>query len=131
LGRRWKRRAGIVLATAAAAVLVFSQQAQASTNVGWLWTGDAGGAVFFDADLNGEPGIEKVTVCDEWADGRGVVAYLIHGSTLVELKDPSYDLKCVSLAKNMFVEETKVTVEVCEYADGNYFINCEAEYAYA
>lgn len=49
----------------------------APKNVGWLYTQSATGAVFFDADLAGYSSYEKITVCDNKSDGRGIRASLV------------------------------------------------------
>jgi hypothetical protein len=90
--------------------------ALASQNVGWLYSIDGGGAVFFDADLNGELGIEKITVCDNKTDGRGGEAEVTSDIDSWLVADPSHDGKCVVYQGNLFPEETWVTVRVWEYA---------------
>jgi hypothetical protein len=117
----WKRAAAMTSAATLAAVLGAAAPAYASKNVGWLYTLDYSGAVFFDADLNGVAGVEKITVCDNVADGYGVGAFVAPLDDLdpvVTVYDPSSDGSCESVAYNMFKEETPVTVQVWNYRHG-------------
>lgn len=113
----------VAVAVATATVGLGAQAAHASTNSGWVYTADSSGAVYFDADLNGYPGYEKITVCDNKADGRGVRADVIgydgDGLTTKTVSDPSDDGHCASIQGNFFLEETRVSVVVYEYWDGN------------
>lgn len=94
-------------------------QAQASQNSGWIYTSNQSGAAFFDADLNGYPGVEKVTVCDNRSDGRGITAEVSgrdgSGSVWVFVSDPSNDGRCESIEGNFFLEDTPVGIVVYEY----------------
>src|SRR5262249_55625067 len=130
------RRLTLIGAVAAVAVLSFSSQAQASTNSGWIYTKSGSGAAFFDADLNGSPGYEKVTVCDNKSDGRGIRAVVQAPSSgqdggdyeYYDIRDPSNDGHCSYEGGDMFKEEEFVSMEVCEYWHVNgtlYFDNCE------
>ena len=111
--------AGIVAMSA----MGFATQAQASQNSGWVYTSNQSGAVYFDADLNGHPGLEKITVCDNTTDGRGTQALLIGkkdgGSTAEFENDPSHDGQCESRTGDFFTEETDVSVGVWEYWGDN------------
>ncbi|MEJ3744028.1 hypothetical protein WEI85_12120 [Actinomycetes bacterium KLBMP 9797] len=116
---RWIRNASIVTGALVAVLVGAGAPAEASANVGWLYTINAGGAVFFDADLNGEPGIEKITVCDNKSDGRGIMAEVSQsywGGNSYIVVDPSNDGRCDSWAANFFVEDTQVQISVWEYA---------------
>ncbi|WP_461006384.1 hypothetical protein [Streptomyces capparidis] len=118
------RRLSLLAGVTAAVIFGAAPPAAAAPpeNVGWLYTETRTGAVFFDADLEGYPSYEKITVCDNWTDGRGIEAYL-QGSPpsnpdgLVDytFQDPSNDGKCRSWATNYFADGTRVYVEVCEY----------------
>ncbi|MEH1165386.1 hypothetical protein V6V47_08360 [Micromonospora sp. CPCC 205539] len=126
---RWLRKAAIIPAVAALAVLGTGTQASASSNLGWWYTfsgtGFSTSGAFFDGDLNGYPGVEKITVCDNESDGRGVVAMAestVSGTTYW-VYDQSNDGKCSSASSNMFPEEEWIYVEVCEYAGSNRY-NC-------
>ena len=115
---RWIRNASVFGGVLAAVLAGAGTPALASQNVGWLYSIDGGGAVFFDADLNGEPGIEKITVCDNKTDGRGVEAEVtsILGNDSWLVADPSHDGKCVAYQGNLFKEDTWVAVRIWEYA---------------
>ncbi|MFJ6088261.1 hypothetical protein ACIQI8_43595 [Streptomyces sp. NPDC092369] len=111
--------AGIVAMSA----MGFATQAQASQNSGWVYTSNQSGAVYFDADLNGYPGLEKITVCDNKTDGRGTDALVTgkKGDTSIGeyLNDPSNDGHCESRTGDFFTEETAVGVGVWEYWGDN------------
>lgn len=115
---RWMRNASVFGGALVTVLVGAGAPAEASTNVGWLYTINAGGAIFFDADLNGEPGIEKITVCDNKSDGRGVWGEVQEhwGGDLIAVSDPSNNGRCESWSGNYFTEETGVTVRVWEYA---------------
>lgn len=126
-GMQFVRRLSVFMAVMAAVVLGLSTQANAADppkNVGWLYTLTNSGAVFFDADLAGSPSYEKITVCDNVADGRGIVGF-IEGTdpngdsptdnVRYEFKDPSSDGNCRSWATNYFADGYRVFVQVCEY----------------
>ncbi|MET7671570.1 hypothetical protein [Micromonospora luteifusca] len=135
-----KRSFKLGLAAASAAAVIFGTSApvQASSNLGWLYTVGASGGVFFDADLNGYPNVEKITVCDNKSDGRGLIGRLYfdgitgNGDGLIDwIKDPSNDGACTSMAYNMIAEETPVKVEVCEYMGSSERLNCAIGFARA
>ncbi|WP_129843522.1 hypothetical protein [Streptomyces sp. RFCAC02] len=118
------RRLGMVAGVAAAAVLATATQANAQAapqNVGWLYTGNGSGAVFFDADLAGYASQEKITVCDNTANGWGIEA-VVQGTSpsgvekFVTLRDPSSDGHCASVHANYFADGYFVWVTVYEYA---------------
>ncbi|WP_433472486.1 hypothetical protein ACQPZP_26810 [Spirillospora sp. CA-142024] len=121
------RRFGLFAAVMAVMVFWGGTQAGAAEpphNVHWLYTLSGSGAVFFDADLAGYPSYEKITVCDNTTDQRGIVAYLEgtdpNGDEPTDpagyvFKDPSNDGQCHSWATNYFADGYRVFVEVCEY----------------
>ncbi|MGW3960752.1 hypothetical protein ACWED2_13125 [Amycolatopsis sp. NPDC005003] len=123
--KRWARRSGVLAAAVTAGVLGAGAQAQAELppkNVGWLYTVGKSGAVFFDADLAGYPSEEKITVCDNKTDGRGIAATIRgvpsggpYGASWTFTFDPSNDGKCVSTHENFFADGYAVTVHVNEY----------------
>ncbi|MEH0549181.1 hypothetical protein QA802_40895 [Streptomyces sp. B21-105] len=94
-------------------------QAQASQNSGWIYTSNQSGAVYFDADLNGDPGVEKITVCDNTSDGRGITAEVRGedgtGPVVWIVSDPSNNGNCEHIQGNFFLEETPVQLVVYEY----------------
>jgi hypothetical protein len=103
-----------------AVVLGVGAQAHAQAaphNVGWLYTASGSGAVFFDADVAGYPSQEKITVCDNRSDNRGIKAVVagMDTSGIEIVKDPSNDGGCASLQGNLFPDGYRVEVEVCEY----------------
>ncbi|WP_240796251.1 hypothetical protein [Streptomyces sp. RFCAC02] len=114
---------------AAVAALTFGTGGQASAavpphNVGWLYTASGSGAAFFDADLDGWPSFEKVTVCDNTSDGRGVVVTLVgtapNGDNMfVITRDPSNNGSCTADSGNLFADGYYVYVTVCEYWGDN------------
>ncbi|NUP42985.1 MAG: hypothetical protein HOY76_39695 [Streptomyces sp.] len=117
---RLMRSAALVTAAVAAATLgLGAQAAQASSNSGWVYTANNSGAVYFDADLNGYPGLEKITVCDNKSDGRGIEAVVTgydgDGQISYVLDDPSNDGHCASASGNFFLEDTSVSIVVYEY----------------
>lgn len=114
----WNRRAGTVLAAAAAGVLLVSGTAYASdTSVsvadgsGWAsWT------------ENGD----SLRVCDTEPDGWGVRGYIYrpnsgdpaNGTVLMKASDPKYDDDCVAVSVN--VDETiRLSIKVCNYKDSS------------
>jgi hypothetical protein len=120
----------LLTAVLVAVVLGISGQAQASQNSGWIYTVGGSGAVYFDADLNGYPYYEKITVCDNKSDGRGIYAvvsgYQYDSASSwhdVSLRDPSNDGNCAALWDDYFWEEYTVYITVCEYA-GTELYNC-------
>ena len=130
LSMRWLRRATFVAVATTAAVVGVSAQAQASLNAGWIFTlngnGYSANGAFFDADLHGYAGIEKLTVCDNESDGRGVrasVSVVGDDNFVVQVVDPSHDGHCASTAFDMFKEESPLLLTVCEYA-GSKEYNC-------
>jgi hypothetical protein len=119
---RWLRRFGLV--AAAVATLLFGLAAQAEAagphNVGWLYTQGRSGAVFFDADLAGYPSYEKITVCDNKTDERGIIAEVTGYDTAwdpiyVSVRDPSNNGHCEAQWDNYFADGFPVYVTVCEY----------------
>jgi len=124
--KRWARRLSVLAAVVVAGFLGAGAQAQAAVpkNVGWLYTQGSSGAVFFDADLAGYPSEEKITVCDNKTDGRGIAAQALGTNpdgilTLVSIKDPSNDGNCVSGHANYFADGYAVSVHVYEYWGDN------------
>src|SRR5882757_8358081 len=102
------RSAAVVVGLTAAVTLGLGTQAQASTNSGWVYTLGSSGAAYFDADLNGYAGVEKITVCDNESDGRGIRARVTgqdgDGTYYFYVSDPSNDGTCVSTQYNYFLE---------------------------
>lgn len=115
---RWILSMSLFAGAVAAVLASAAAPAEASDNVGWLYTVNGGGAIFFDADLNGQPGVEKITVCDNKSDGRGVMGEVEvwGGGDSAVVGDPSNDGKCNSITGDFFKEETLVVVRVWEYA---------------
>jgi len=116
----------VVAATVAALTFGVSTQAEATSpphNIGWLYTQSKSGAAFFDADLAGYPSYEKITVCDNKSDGRGIVAYVSgwqynFGSydwVTLSFRDPSNDGDCEAQWDNYFLDGYVVDLTVCEY----------------
>lgn len=94
-----------------------AQAAAPPRNVGWLYVEGGGGAAFFDADLEGHPGWEKITVCDNASNRRGVGVHVYGDLGQDEgIVDPSNDGRCVSIEGNMFPDGYGVDVHVYEYA---------------
>ncbi|MGW2327429.1 hypothetical protein ACWC5C_16875 [Streptomyces sp. NPDC001700] len=117
------RKASIVAGIAVIATMGLAPQAQASKNSGWIYTSNQSGAAFFDADLNGQPGVEKITVCDNRSDGRGVRVEVSgrdgSGSVWIFKSDPSNNGRCESIQGNFFLEDTAVGIVVYEYWGDN------------
>lgn len=126
---RWLRRSGVLTAAIAVITLVMTAPAQAAeppANVGWVYTTSGSGAVFFDADLAGYPSYEKITVCDNRSDGRGIEAVIVGGPNWAQgeiVSDPSNNGKCVAAQGNFFSDGYEVHVQICEYW-GNEYANC-------
>jgi hypothetical protein len=126
--KQWAKRSGVLVAAIAAVVLGAGAQAQAAEgphNVGWLYTVGKSGAVFFDADLAGYPSEEKITVCDNKTDERGVAAIVTGtpaagpwGANELYIYDPSNNGECESIHANIFADGYAVTVHVFEYWNG-------------
>lgn len=122
---RWLWRSSLLASTVVAAISVVGAPAHATVppkNVGWLYLDGGVGAAFFDADLAGYPSYEKITVCDNKANGRGVVVTVYGDNYGAEwVADPSNDGHCASIQGNMFPDGYGVTVFVNEYkGDVNY-----------
>jgi hypothetical protein len=117
----WTRRSILFSAVTAVTLLGAATPALASTNSGWVYTTNDYGAVYFDADLNGYPGLEKITVCDNESNGWGIEARVIapddeeHDAAWT-VKDPTNDGKCVAIEGNLFVEEMTIEIWVREYS---------------
>jgi hypothetical protein len=119
----WSGRLSTVAALAATIVFGAAAQTQATVpphNVGWLYTTTHSGAVFFDADFAGHPSEEKVTVCDNKSDGRGIRASVggldphDHFPISWAIVDPSNDGHCVSFHCNCYADGYAVEVDVME-----------------
>jgi hypothetical protein len=122
----WSGRLSTVAALAATIVFGAAEQTQATVppqNVGWLYTTSHSGNVFFDADLAGHPSEEKITVCDNKSDGRGIRAVVWgispveppHHLNVAHVEDPSNDGHCASIHGNFFADGYTVQVHVWEY----------------
>ena len=115
----WGRKLAVTAVATGVAVFGTGTQAFASKNVGWFYTLNYRDAVFFDADLNGYPGIEKITVCDNTTDKMGTRAVIRNRNTLedeVTITDPSNNGQCASGEWNMWTEETPLNIWVFNYA---------------
>jgi hypothetical protein len=119
---RWIRRGSVMAAVLATVVFGAGTQAHAAPprNVGWLYTLSRSGAVFFDADLAGHPSFEKITVCDNKTDGRGIESKIVQwvgDDRYIEVisQDPSNNGDCEAFQGNYFADGYDVYVEVCEY----------------
>lgn len=115
---RWPRRTAVFGGAVVAVVGGVAAPATASENLSWLYTVNKGGAIFFDADLNGQAGVEKITLCDKKSDGRGVAATITDVEDNLEyyLVDRSNDDECTVYQGNLFKEDTRVQVAIWEYA---------------
>ncbi|TDB76100.1 hypothetical protein [Micromonospora sp. KC723] len=112
------RRIAAVAAVTAVAVVGAGTPAFASRNVGWFYTSNGRDAVFFDADLAGHPGYEKITVCDNTTDGMGTRAIIRNQNNLddeVLISDPSNNGHCESFQWDMWPEETPLNIWVLNY----------------
>ncbi|MFI0451482.1 hypothetical protein [Actinomadura sp. 6N118] len=111
-----RKTVSIALATVTA-TFVLASPAAASRNLGWLYTDNRGGAVFFDADLNDTAGLEKITVCDNASNGWGVRAVVddFDGVGSYTVEDPSNDGHCKAIQGQFFTEEHRIDVMVYEY----------------
>lgn len=128
---RMALRALLAVVAALATMLATTMPAQAadpSQNIGWLYTTDSGpgGGAYFDADSNGWPNYEKLTVCDNKPNGMGVIAYVwAYGTnSSYYVVDPSDDHVCNDINFDMWSEGTLVEMQVCEYAAGTYDYYC-------
>jgi hypothetical protein len=124
----WSGRLSTVAALAATIVFGAAAQTQATAppkNVGWLYTTSHSGAVFFDADFAGHPSEEKITVCDNKSDGRGIeVEVLGYVEASFYLEDPSNDGHCASSHGNYFKDGWEVHVHVYEvWGNGSHRAN--------
>ncbi|MEJ3749699.1 hypothetical protein WEI85_41385 [Actinomycetes bacterium KLBMP 9797] len=116
---RWLWRSSLLASAVVATIAGVGAPAQATVppkNVGWLYTVGNGGAAFFDADLAGHPGWEKITVCDNVANSRGV-GVAVYGDLGQEhgILDPSSERPCASMQGNLFPDGYGVAVHVFEY----------------
>lgn len=119
----WKRRAGTVLAAAAAGVMVTAGAANAAD--GGVWVADRSGYATWVE--NGD----TLKVCDEAGDGWGVRGYIYrpyagdpgNGTVLIKANDPSYNGECFALSKD--IDETiPISIKVCNY-QGASIIYCQ------
>ncbi|MEV0228662.1 hypothetical protein [Nonomuraea sp. NPDC050786] len=123
--RRWHGTA-MVLAAASALVLGGTTPSHASQNSGWVYVGqgtassNTGGA-YFDADFNGYPNWEKITVCDNSSNGWGVGVDIspYYPSGVKTVKDGSDDGHCADEQNDFWPEEKNVTICVYEYRYGS------------
>ncbi|GAA2460618.1 hypothetical protein GCM10010405_51240 [Streptomyces macrosporus] len=88
--------------------------AEPPRNVGRLYTVGSSGAVFFDADLADHSSMEKITVCDNKSDGRGIVATVTGtdprgGGMAVILRNPSNNGSCTADYDNLFADGSTCT----------------------
>jgi hypothetical protein len=134
---RRRLASAVAAATVTTTLAVFGgvsgAQAADSQNVGWLYTVGAGGAVFFDADLAGYTGYEKITVCDNNSNGKGVKALVREygGSESKTVSDPSNDGHCAAVQGNFIPDGEKVEVRVWEYNADDPYQNEAWAYGYA
>jgi hypothetical protein len=124
----WGWRSGLLASAIVAIVGVAGAPAQATVpprNVGWLYTTNNAGAVFFDADLAGHSGWEKITVCDNYAPDGAIIEARIDSDANVSqwFQDTSRNGHCTAYAGNFFSDGYAVTVYVYEYSgqSANYF----------
>jgi hypothetical protein len=131
------RRLALLSTVLVATILGAATPALASpVNIGWVYTTNRGGAAYFDADLNGYPSFEKITVCDNMSNGRGVRVYVNYYNAentvdSVVVSDPSNDGHCESVQGNFFIEEQRIYLMVYEYAGSDEYINWESGYGVA
>ncbi|TDC35222.1 hypothetical protein [Micromonospora sp. KC213] len=99
----------------ALSLVVAVTPAQASTNIGWLYTQNAAGKAFFDADVAGWEGAEEIKACDVKTDGAAVIAILSdENDRIIEtVRDTGNDGSCTSTASNMIADEKPVKLKVC------------------
>jgi len=133
---QWRSKLAAIITMVALITFGFSAQAQASQNIGWVYTQTGGGKAFFDADLAGYPGYEKLTVCDTKTDGKGVYAVLQYRNSdgslqfITSLVDPSNDGNCRHAQYNMATDDRGILLGVCQYTSGDYTA-CTEAYGYA
>jgi len=110
----WKRRAGVVLAAAAAGVMVTTGTAYANDAYVEVLDG-SGNAVWIE---NGD----TLSVCDTKPDGWGVRGYIYvpdapgsaDGAVMIKASDPSADGDCVAASMNV-PEQIDLSMKVCNY----------------
>jgi hypothetical protein len=120
MNKLWKRLA--IPCTVAATVLLgmVATPAEATAppkNSGWIYLPDGAGAAYFDADLAGYPGWEKITVCDNKSNDRGVQVTGYgdnYGTAFVQ--DPSNNGHCTAIQGNLFPDGYGVDLYVEEYS---------------
>jgi hypothetical protein len=116
------------MAVLTAIVLSANTPAQASSDSGWIYTVGSGGKAYFDADVSGYAGQERLTVCDIKADGLGVTAWvwrtdIENGQT--QTVSVGGNGTCAYIQSNMFTEETPLALQVCQYK-GTALSNCRS-----
>ncbi|MFC8847616.1 MULTISPECIES: hypothetical protein [unclassified Micromonospora] len=114
----------------ALSLVVAATPAQASTNIGWIYTPNAAGKAFFDADVSGWEGAEEITVCDVKTDDNAVIAFLndLDGKRIASVRDSYNDGSCTSTAYNMITDEKSVELTVCIDDGGNVLTRCSSEW---
>lgn len=115
----WGWRSGLLASAIAAIVGVVGAPAQATVpprNVGWLYTTNNAGAVFFDADLAGHDGWEKITVCNNNIPDGDIVEVRIDGDVNLSkwFQDTTRNKHCTAYSGNYFSDGYAVTVYVYE-----------------
>ncbi len=99
----------------ALSLVVAATPAHASTNIGWLYTQNAAGKAYFDADVSGWEGAEEIKACDIKTDGAAVVAWLSdqNDRMVASVRDTGNNGSCTSTASNMITDEKPVKLTVC------------------
>ena len=124
--KTWQRRAGTVLAAAAAGVVFASGTSYADDRS--VYTDDQNGYAYWTE--NGD----TLEVCDLHSDGWGVRGYVYrpksgdpgNGTVLIKASDPKYDGYasdfCVAVSVNVD-ENIRLSLKVCKYK-GARIANC-------
>jgi len=120
MNKLWKRLAIPCTVAATALLGMVPTPAEATVppqNSGWIKLPDDAGAAYFDADLAGHSGWEKITVCDNKPNGRGVqvTGYSDNYGTAF-VQDPSDDGHCSVIQGNLFPDGYGVDLYVEEYS---------------
>ncbi|MEH1165387.1 hypothetical protein V6V47_08365 [Micromonospora sp. CPCC 205539] len=114
VGGAWRHRITAVVATATAGVLLTAGAAQAASPI---WLSDGSGVANWTEDG------DRLTVCDQAADGWGVRGYIYrpnagdpaNGTVLIKVSDPSSNSDCASASADIS-ESIAINIKVCNYA---------------
>ncbi|MEV0646791.1 hypothetical protein AB0I28_16160 [Phytomonospora sp. NPDC050363] len=120
----WARRITLAAAVTTAAVVGIAPTAQASQNIGWIYSEGGNGRGNFDADVSGRAGVEAISACDVKTDGNSIWVALYKGTPsaprgiVAEVIDTQNNGDCITTSGNFATDETNVFLQVCDREGG-------------